>query len=61
MEIRKDGQKYDTIVFTGHSLGGGLAQYSQRFFKNSKSIVFDPSPNRWVTILAIFEGTKVSI
>ena len=41
-----DGLQYESLIFTGHSLGGGLAQYSQRFFKNSKAIVFDPSPNR---------------
>lgn len=34
------------IVFTGHSLGGGLAQYTQRYFKKSRAVVFDPSPNR---------------
>ena len=45
-QAETDELRYDSIVFTGHSLGGGLAQYSQRFFKKSQSIVFDPSPNR---------------
>ncbi len=34
------------VVFTGHSLGGGLAEYCQRFICNSKAIVFHPSPNQ---------------
>lgn len=42
----KDTISYDKIIFTGHSLGGGLAQYAQRFYKNSKAIVFDSSPNK---------------
>ncbi|MBB3061391.1 Mbeg1-like protein [Microbulbifer rhizosphaerae] len=38
--------EFYSVIFTGHSLGGGLAQFTQRFFDKSKSIVFDPSPNR---------------
>ncbi len=34
------------VIFTGHSLGGGLAEYCQRFIKNSKAMVFHPSPNK---------------
>lgn len=34
------------VVFTGHSLGGGLAEYCQRFTPNSKALVFHPSPNQ---------------
>ena len=34
------------IVLTGHSLGGGLAEYVQRMLPGSKSITFDTSPNQ---------------
>jgi hypothetical protein len=34
------------IILIGHSLGGGLAEYCQRHVRNSKAIVFDPSPNQ---------------
>lgn len=34
------------VVFTGHSLGGGLAEYCQRFVEGSVAIVFHPSPNQ---------------
>lgn len=34
------------LVLTGHSLGGGLAEYCQRFIKGSIAIVFAPSPNQ---------------
>lgn len=37
---------YNSLVFVGHSLGGGLAQYSQRYYKTSRAVVFDSSPNR---------------
>lgn len=40
------GLAYDRLVFTGHSLGGGLAQYAQRFYDGAQAVVFDPSPNR---------------
>jgi hypothetical protein len=36
------------VVLTGHSLGGGLAEYCQRFIQNSESVTFDPSPNQGV-------------
>ncbi|WP_288129734.1 Mbeg1-like protein [Microbulbifer sp.] len=45
-QAKMDELEFNRITFTGHSLGGGLAQYSQRFFEDAKSIVFDPSPNR---------------
>lgn len=38
--------EYDYVVFVGHSLGGGLAQYAQDFTKNSRAFVFNSSPNR---------------
>lgn len=34
------------IVFVGHSLGGGLAEYVQRLIPSSKAISFDTSPNQ---------------
>lgn len=34
------------IVLTGHSLGGGLAEYVQRLLPGSKAITFDTSPNQ---------------
>jgi pimeloyl-ACP methyl ester carboxylesterase len=37
---------HDYIVFVGHSLGGGLAQYAQDFTENSKAYSFNGSPNR---------------
>ncbi|MEI8290538.1 MAG: hypothetical protein WCH99_13795 [Verrucomicrobiota bacterium] len=33
------------IIFTGHSLGGGLAEYVQGCVSNSEAVVFDSSPN----------------
>jgi hypothetical protein len=36
----------DRIILTGHSLGGGLAEYVQRLLPNSIAITFDPSPNQ---------------
>ena len=33
------------VVLTGHSLGGGLAEYVQRFLPNSRAVVFNTSPN----------------
>jgi hypothetical protein len=36
------------VKLTGHSLGGGLAEYCQRFIQNSESITFDPSPNQGI-------------
>ncbi|WP_411845616.1 hypothetical protein AAFN60_18535 [Roseibacillus persicicus] len=34
------------ITLTGHSLGGGLAEYVQRYLKNSRAVTFDTSPNQ---------------
>lgn len=34
------------IVFVGHSLGGGLAEYVQRLTSDSIAITFNGSPNR---------------
>lgn len=42
----KKGIAFDYVVFVGHSLGGGLAQYAQDFTKNSRAFVFNASPNR---------------
>jgi hypothetical protein len=36
------------VILTGHSLGGGLAEYCQRFIQNSEAVTFDPSPNQGV-------------
>ena len=36
----------DRVVLTGHSLGGGLAEYVQRILPNSIAISFDASPNQ---------------
>lgn len=38
--------EYDYIVFVGHSLGGGLAQYAQDFTESSRAFAFNSSPNR---------------
>lgn len=54
IKIAKKNGGYESIVFVGHSLGGGLAQYAQRYYKNSRAIVFDPSPNRG-RIYSIFD------
>ncbi|NKW89718.1 DUF2974 domain-containing protein [Alteromonadaceae bacterium A_SAG4] len=54
-EMQSKGYEYSKLVFTGHSLGGGLAQYTQRFYHNSKAVVFDPSPNRG-RIYSIFQN-----
>ncbi len=53
----KERNGFDSIVFTGHSLGGGLAQYVQRYFKDSRAIVFDSSPNKG-RIYSIFDWNK---
>jgi hypothetical protein len=45
---------YNSLVFVGHSLGGGLAQYAQRYYKTSRAVVFDSSPNRG-RIYSIFD------
>jgi hypothetical protein len=39
-------QNIDRVVLTGHSLGGGLAEYVQRILPNSIAISFDASPNQ---------------
>jgi hypothetical protein len=36
------------VVLTGHSLGGGLAEYCQRFIQHSEAVNFDTSPNQGV-------------
>ena len=46
IELAEENDGYNSLSFVGHSLGGGLAQYAQRFFKTSRAVVFDPSPNR---------------
>lgn len=65
---------FDTLVFTGHSLGGGLAQYAQRYHKSSRAVVFNASPNKgriyslidWITqklepvdVLRVYEKSEV--
>ncbi len=44
--IRK-ATKYNVekVTFTGHSLGGGLAEYVQKHYPNSKAVTFNQSPN----------------
>ncbi len=44
--IRK-AAKYNIkkVTFTGHSLGGGLAEYVQKHYPNSKAVTFNQSPN----------------
>ncbi|MEM6483905.1 MAG: hypothetical protein AAF662_02805 [Pseudomonadota bacterium] len=37
---------FDRLVLTGHSLGGGLAQYTQRLIPDSRAVVFNASPNK---------------
>ncbi|MCW8107137.1 hypothetical protein OPS25_01290 [Alteromonas ponticola] len=36
---------FSKIIFTGHSLGGGLAEFMQTITPNSEAIVFMSSPN----------------
>ena len=36
--------KNKVILFTGHSLGGGIANYLTQRMKNTQAIVFDPAP-----------------
>ncbi len=43
--LEKSNQSYSNVTLVGHSLGGGLAEYVQRFYKGSKAIVFNSSPN----------------
>lgn len=43
--IKMRGLEYSKIIFTGHSLGGGLAEYMQLITDNSEAVVFMPSPN----------------
>jgi len=43
--LRGNRLDYAKIVFTGHSLGGGLAEYMQLITDNSEAVVFMPSPN----------------
>lgn len=49
--------EYDYVVFVGHSLGGGLAQYAQDFTENSRAFVFNSSPNRG-RLYSIFKKHK---
>lgn len=35
-----------SVTLTGHSLGGGLAEYVQKYLPNSRSVTFDTSPNQ---------------
>jgi hypothetical protein len=51
---------FDYIVFVGHSLGGGLAQYAQDFTENSRAFVFNSSPNRGrlYSLLVPHKGAK---
>lgn len=36
--------KNKVILFTGHSLGGGIANYLTQRMKNTQAITFDPAP-----------------
>lgn len=45
-QTRKDNLGFDHVIFVGHSLGGGLAQYVQDFTERSQAFVFNASPNR---------------
>jgi hypothetical protein len=51
--LEKSNQHFSKVVLVGHSLGGGLAEYVQRFYKDSKAVAFDSSPNTG-TIYSIF-------
>lgn len=42
--LGKDSNKIPTIL-TGHSLGGGLAEFVQRLLPNSRAVTFNSSPN----------------
>jgi pimeloyl-ACP methyl ester carboxylesterase len=44
--LTNTGTEVTDIILVGHSLGGGLAQYAQRFVDGSRAVVFDPSPNK---------------
>jgi hypothetical protein len=44
--LNSAGTEVVDIILVGHSLGGGLAQYAQRFIDGSRAVVFDPSPNK---------------
>ena len=37
-------QQYGNVTYTGHSLGGAMAQYAATEFKNSHAIAFDAAP-----------------
>ena len=41
---RKPKYKNKVILFTGHSLGGGIANYLTQRMKNTQAITFDPAP-----------------
>lgn len=43
--LQRHNLAFEKIVFTGHSLGGGLAEFMQTITPNSEAIVFMPSPN----------------
>ena len=51
--LKKSNQHFTKVVLVGHSLGGGLAEYVQRFFKESKAVAFNTSPNTG-TIYSLF-------
>ncbi|MDO6560267.1 Mbeg1-like protein [Paraglaciecola chathamensis] len=41
-----DGINISKTIITGHSLGGGLAEYVQRLYPESMAVTFDTSPNQ---------------
>ncbi|MDO7086273.1 Mbeg1-like protein [Pseudocolwellia sp. AS88] len=53
--LKARGVNYSKIVFTGHSLGGGLAEYMQLITDKSEAIVFMTSPNNGY-IYSLFSG-----
>lgn len=56
----KGDAKITRTVLVGHSLGGGLAEYVQRFLPDSEAITFDTSPNQG-RLYSLFQKKEVKV